>query len=112
MSNVDYNDGKIHGWNGGDCPVHPESDVQYWVRSGKKGNYSAKTLDWDHTPDSHNAFDVIAFCVVKQYKEPLFVWLNEYVDRVEAYATKNIANIHATCGVVRIAVKYKEVTEE
>ncbi len=28
---TDYNDGKWHGWNGGECPVDPESiiDVHY-----------------------------------------------------------------------------------
>lgn len=25
---TNYNDGKWHGWNGGKCPVHPESIVQ------------------------------------------------------------------------------------
>lgn len=30
---VDYNDGKIHGWNGGECPVHPETVVMAWHRS-------------------------------------------------------------------------------
>ena len=24
-----YNDGKWHGWNGGECPVHPETEVEF-----------------------------------------------------------------------------------
>ncbi len=26
---TDWNNGQIHGWNGGDCPVHPETVVEY-----------------------------------------------------------------------------------
>ena len=31
---TDYNDGKWHGWNGGECPVHPESELKVWFQSG------------------------------------------------------------------------------
>jgi hypothetical protein len=24
---TDYNDGNWHGWNGGECPVHPQTEV-------------------------------------------------------------------------------------
>ena len=24
---TNYNDGRWHGWNGGECPVHPETVV-------------------------------------------------------------------------------------
>lgn len=27
---ANYNDGTIHGWNGGDCPVHPETVVKVY----------------------------------------------------------------------------------
>ena len=31
MTNT-YNDGKWHGWNGGECPVHPKTVVDYlWL---------------------------------------------------------------------------------
>jgi hypothetical protein len=26
---TDYNDGKWHGWNGGECPVHPKSKCEF-----------------------------------------------------------------------------------
>jgi hypothetical protein len=25
---TDYNDGKWHGWNGGECPVDPDSEIE------------------------------------------------------------------------------------
>lgn len=27
---TDYNDGKWHGWNGGECPVDPQAEVRIW----------------------------------------------------------------------------------
>lgn len=43
---TDYNDGKIHGWNGGDCPVHPETEVLVWLRNGEIQDRIAYGLTW------------------------------------------------------------------
>jgi hypothetical protein len=46
---IDYNDGKWHGWNGGECPVHPESVVD-GVRHSPMTSYTSYTaglMDWD-----------------------------------------------------------------
>ncbi len=64
---TDYNDGKWHGWNGGECPVHPESEVQVIYQTTR---FSSETLRatmfrWD----SHHA-PIVAFRVTKAYVEP------------------------------------------
>jgi hypothetical protein len=64
---TNYNDGKWHGWNGGECPVHPDSvgDITYFdgvrYRSTRLGQY-----DWK-TP--------LMFRVVKEHKEPREFWV-------------------------------------
>lgn len=63
---TDYNDGDIHGWNGGDCPVHPKTRVKLWFRYGSKGENQANCYTWGH---SDLSLDIIAFQVTKEYKE-------------------------------------------
>ena len=106
---VDYNDGKIHGWNGGDCPVHPYSNVQVWLREGVVGEGIAKRLIWRH----NNAYyyDIVAFQVLNQYVEPKTIWANEYQSGTLAYDTKEEADNYAGYGVIRKAVKYVEVQD-
>lgn len=70
---TDYNDGKWHSWNGGECPVHPESVIDYvWhdtnqcVAEGGKsgvttGRRARRSVAWGQ---------VIRFRVVKAYREP------------------------------------------
>ena len=29
--------GDVIEWNGGDCPVHPDTIVKFWYRSGRNG---------------------------------------------------------------------------
>ena len=68
----DYNDGKWHGWNGGECPVHPKSVVdarfldprQHFTPPEPR---KAEELIWVH--DGY-PWDIIAFRVVKPYTEP------------------------------------------
>ena len=74
---TNYNDGKWHGWNGGECPVHPESEVEgvYLDEDGKPDFRSpvrddAAIFDWAW----EYAFRLIAFRVVKEHKEPREFW--------------------------------------
>lgn len=69
---TDYNDGKWHGWNGGECPVHPETVVEVLLRSGCEDG-PANVVDWDHKYDP-----VIAFRVIKEHKEPREIYLKEW----------------------------------
>ena len=60
-----YNDGKWHGWNGGECPVHPETLVRVIFEdgSGPSGPQTAGVWDW-------SGLHPVVFRVVKEYKEP------------------------------------------
>ena len=66
-----YNDGKWHGWNGGECPVHPESEIEaVYTRSERfKGIVSdvAKAFSWE---DSEYSLGLVAFRVIKEHREP------------------------------------------
>ena len=56
-----------YGWNGGECPVHPETEV-FWVSSnGRGGNSFAQDCRWTHDSDPA---DIIAFRITKLYVEP------------------------------------------
>lgn len=75
---TDYNDGNWHGWNGGECPVHPKSVVEaVWhdphnEAAGMTGPRPAgdqevgPSLAWAH---------VVKFRVIKQHREPREVWI-------------------------------------
>ena len=41
-----YNDGKWHGWNGGECPVHPKSRVQGLEPVGVFWTADAEACHW------------------------------------------------------------------
>lgn len=66
---TDYNDGKWHAWNGGECPVHPKSKVKtFWENSpgAPYEIYEAGAMPWSHGEDEPN---IVAFRVVKEYRE-------------------------------------------
>lgn len=72
---TNYNDGKWHGWNGGKCPVHPETKVEaveYWDHMSPEYHEKRKASDlkWGATAQAR----VIAFRVIEEYKE---LWLVE-----------------------------------
>lgn len=81
---TDYNDGKWHGWNGGECPVHPKSIVQI-----QKANETRKDVEnestlchnegeyWDWSNDG-NEGDIIAFRVIKPYREARVLWMKPH----------------------------------
>lgn len=93
---TDYNDGQWHGWNGGECPVHPKSMVDYVWHAAITG----KTGVWVNMPAGYEVpwkTKVIRFRVITPYVEkqkPREVWINEYpwgtrgVHDSEAAATK------------------------
>lgn len=89
MSVPDYNDGKWHGWNGGECPVHPKTEVDVVLRCGalKAGNLG-QDLYWsgpDKLPRSH----IVAFRVVKVYREPREFWIGNDPNRKNVDGTGN-----------------------
>lgn len=74
---TDYNDGNWWGWNGGECPVHPETVVDVVVirqecETWRTLNLNASVFDWD-APDGNS--EIIAFRVVRAYREPREFWV-------------------------------------
>jgi hypothetical protein len=65
---TNYNDGQIHGWNGGDRPVHPETLVDAWFDNGIAYG-PAGAIDWS------SPLHCSAFRVVKEYREPREFWI-------------------------------------
>lgn len=106
---TDYNDGKIHGWNGGECPVHPESRVITWHRNNLTQSTESGEYWWDH---KGTGGDIIAFRVTKVHREPKTIWVNEYSEdnRGVAYFSEEEAKEHVKY-CTRIAVKYQEVID-
>ena len=60
---TDYNDGKWHGWSGGECPVEvsPMSEVRWKNADGHEDETIAGPLNWT----GHRGSPVIAFRVTK-----------------------------------------------
>lgn len=73
---TNYNDGKWHGWNGGECPVNDDSIVEgVYLLDGEPAPETPVTdraahFDWPY----HAANTLIAFRVVKEYREPRDRW--------------------------------------
>ncbi len=107
---ADYNDGTIHGWNGGDCPVHPETRIKFWTDEG--GFVSdAGHCRWGKDTTGLDP-DIIAFKVIKQHVALKVTWVNEYEDGYHtAHNTEEEAKHSAKrlpLRLTRIAVKYVE----
>jgi hypothetical protein len=83
---VDYNDGNWHRWGGGNCPVHPETEVELmplnpYDTTMRPNTVSATAIhvDWGVNCDN----PIVSFCVTKEFikpKEPRELWvsLNDY----------------------------------
>ena len=112
---TDYRDGKIHGWNGGECPVHPKDEVKVWLREDKaEDNGYGKGEEWVWKwHEDYNQSDIIAFKVVKKYVEPKTIWVNEYPGEfLAAHASKEEALESTSPSATRVAVKYQEIIED
>ena len=73
----DYNSGKWIGWHGGERPVHPNTVVEYitatdgpFRRESAYGEVEALRLSWVYDDE----WIVVAFRVVKEYREPRECW--------------------------------------
>lgn len=106
---TDYNNAQIHGWNGGESPVHPETVVEVWFRCKDSDIWPAGGLEWKHTCEYD---DIIAFRVVKQYAEPKVIWVNEYPEELVAHHDRLSAISSSTPEATRIAVKYVEAQDD
>lgn len=68
---MNYNDGRWHGWNGGECPVMPRDVVE--VQHISRQTSEAECFDWGYGGRSQ----IVAFRVIKEHKEPRewFGWM-------------------------------------
>ncbi|WP_313349117.1 hypothetical protein [Paracoccus sp. (in: a-proteobacteria)] len=66
-----YEPGIWHGWNGGEMPVHPKTVVEVATPSGSSLANTADCWVWD----GDAAIRVVAFRIVREYREPREWWL-------------------------------------
>ena len=70
---TNFYDGKWHGWNGGECPVHPKSKVNtFFIHNGLVPSTQGEGTISDACGQDWSC--VIAFRVVKEYREPRECW--------------------------------------
>ena len=106
---TEYVTGQIYGWNGGECPVHPETKVELWFRGGVWTRDDAGVCSWKHF---NSTGDIVCFQVIEPYAEPKTIWVNEYADGdLYAYSSENMAKMYSHTNHTRIAVKYMEAKE-
>lgn len=105
---IDYNDGEWHGWNGGECPVHPESEIALkWITCdgflAADDGRIARINNWK-TP--------CLFRVTEPYVEPREFWINEYPNgKCHLFRNKADADEHADADGIR-SFRVREVIEE
>ncbi len=63
---TNYNDGNWWGWNGGECPVHPETEVTVTYPNG--------AVCLNAVASSHRWEGPILFRVTKEHREPREWW--------------------------------------
>jgi hypothetical protein len=93
---TDYNDGKWHGWNGGECPVDPDSLIVCAYRScstDATGQYAGMGTRAGLAPWS----DVIAFRVTKPAPPKQREWwaVGLHLHKSEADAQAFLAELNA-----------------
>jgi hypothetical protein len=90
---VDYNDGKWHGWAGGECPVHPSSVVEIKFINGyaneiQEGSNGAGNFAW--VSISH---PIISFRVTKEYVETPKVPREFWVSNNDGFAHDSLNSV-------------------
>ena len=106
---TEYVTGQIYGWNGGECPVHPETKIKIWTRNAllcSGVNADVPRCEWKHKQNGH---DIIAFQVITPYAEPETVWVNEFLNgAMECFRSEAEAKQYGKQYHTRVAVKYVE----
>ena len=107
---TEYVTGQNYGWNGGECPVHPETVVEVWFRGRyRQSALKASYLEWEH---GNSTGDIVCFQVITPYAEPKVIWVNEYESGCGAtYTSEEQAKSLAYRYHTRSAVTYVEVKE-
>lgn len=72
---TNYNDGSWHGWNGGECPVHPKSEVEIVSIEGGTRRTNRVQCVADDLLWKNPMVDILAFRVTKEHKESREFWV-------------------------------------
>ena len=101
-----YNDGNWHGWNGGECPVHPKTTVEGYWRHDEKTVVGSAVYNRGYAYGLNFAWDgetkLKLFRVIKEYREPREGWA------VVLFATAREAKTaYPGCAPIHV----KEITE-
>lgn len=116
---TDYNDGKWHGWNGGECPVHPDSDIEIIFSNafGELMRDTRKALGhfW-HTPDGMLKAETFVFRVIKEYRAPREWWavgetLHKSREKAETFITELDSDNPGLAGRFGPVIHVREVIE-
>ena len=70
---MNYNDGNWCGWNGGECPVHPETMVEVVSEHGADSGRASAMAPWGH---EDGLSPIVAFRVIKEHRDPREFWAN------------------------------------
>ncbi len=111
---TDYSDGKWHGWNGGECPVHQKTGVEvvYFANASFGGKVTNAVLEARQVTWESEVAPIVAFRVVKAYRETRVIWVNEYPNGASTtYINKEKAIAFSGPSAVRTAVRYVEQPE-
>lgn len=115
---TDYNDGKWHEHVGESIPkgVHPKSKVEAFYRTTMYSlpMFGKEVMDADEWDWSSKPSEVCLFRVVKPYREPRVIWVNEYGDGLFAGHVSKKSAEDASVGYpapLRTAVRYVEQPE-
>lgn len=102
-----YKPGIWYGWNGGECPVHPEDELEIVDAHGVSAHGRAGGFNWNELRG--------AFMIIPPYVEPRKpreIWVNEYPESLDdmTFTTKAEAWAHADDGCIR-TIKFIEAVE-
>jgi len=101
---TNYNDGNWHGWIGGECPVHPKSLVE-WVHVCELDEWSLGVQEKMEAGQLGFSEEIIAFRVVKEYREPREFWVD--LGSMRSFWDHGIAKSCANGQLIHV----REVTE-
>lgn len=85
---TDYNDGKWHAHNGGECPVHHKTVVEIQTYGDGGGNNEGAASSFLWSKEDWRGNPIIAFRVLKEHKEPREFWLSKSDGWIGIFETK------------------------
>ena len=84
--------GLWHGWNGGVCPIHPDSEISVCLLNGLTHHeVTAKSVAPSHWAEGI----AVAFRVTKPYREPREFWVTKCGGYTHAHDSAEAAQTYA-----------------